>query len=100
MLENQARNAPAVVGSFFTAAAGCICFVGVAGAECIDYGDYLHWVGSVDTPGEAIDVAVSGSYAYVADYASGLQVIDITSPVSPHPVGSVDTPGRARLSSI
>ena len=35
--------------------------------DCIDYRDYLHWVGSVDTPGEAYGVDVRGDYAYVAD---------------------------------
>ena len=52
-------------------------------------------VGSVDTPGYAYGVAVSGTYAYVADCDSGLQVIDITNPASPQIVGSVDTPGSA-----
>ncbi len=78
------------------AAVGCVCLIGSAGAECIDYGDYLHWVGSVDTPGSAYGVAVGGNYAYVADHASGLQVIDITNPDSPQIVGSVDTPSLAR----
>ena len=35
--------------------------VGPGGADCIDYGDYLHWVGSVDTPGKAWGVAVAGA---------------------------------------
>jgi len=38
--------------------------------DCLDYGDYLHWVGAVDTPGYARGVAVAGNYAYVA----GLQI--------------------------
>jgi len=50
-------------------------------------------VGSVDTPGFPQAVAVSGSYAYVADFFS-LQVIDITDPRHPQIVGSVDTPGH------
>jgi hypothetical protein len=40
-------------------------------------------------------VAVSGTYAYVADANSGLLVIDIANPASPQIVGSVDTPGHA-----
>ena len=52
-------------------------------------------MGSVDTPGYACGVAVSGTHAYVADGYSGLQVIDITNPASPQIVGSVDTPGDA-----
>jgi len=67
----------------------------VAAADCIDYGDYLHWAGGVDTPDFADGVAVSGTHAYVADWGSGLQVIDITNPASPQIVGSVDTPDYA-----
>jgi len=39
------------------------------GGDCIDYGDYIHMVGSVDTPGsaQAWDVAVARAYAYIAD---------------------------------
>ncbi len=40
---------------------------GSMAADCIDYAEYLHWVGRVDTPGEAPGIAVVGSYAYVAD---------------------------------
>ena len=63
--------------------------------DCINYEDYLHIVGSCDTPSEAYGVAVSGDYAYVADVYSGLQVIDIGTPGSPEIVGSIDTPGYA-----
>ena len=27
--------------------------------DCIDYGDYMHWVGGVDTPGSARGVAAA-----------------------------------------
>ena len=64
-------------------------------AECIEYGDYLHWIGGVDTPSSALDVAIAGNHAYVADRNYGLYVIDITNPASPYVVGSVDTPGQA-----
>jgi len=53
-------------------------------------------VGSYDTPGYAMDVAVSGSYAYVADSDSGLRVIDISTPSSPTEVGFYDTPYLAK----
>jgi len=52
-------------------------------------------VGSVDTPGYAFDIYVSGSYAYIADGHEGLQVIDIADPTSPTIVGSVDTTDQA-----
>jgi len=87
---------PARTGAIILAvAAGCAATIGWAGAECIDYEDYLHWVTSVDTPGFARGVAVSGAYAYVADDDCGLQVIDISNPQSPQIVGSVDTPDLA-----
>jgi hypothetical protein len=41
-------------------------------------------------------IALSGNYAYVADYDSGLQIIDITDPANPIFAGSYDTPGPAR----
>lgn len=62
---------------------------------CLDYGDYLHWVGKVDTPSPAFGVAVTGNYAYVVDEVGGLLVIDISVPESPAIVGGVDTPGLA-----
>jgi len=52
-------------------------------------------VGSVDTSDYAVDVTVSGNYAYVADSGSGLQVVDIGDPAAPIIVGGVDTPGNA-----
>ena len=51
-------------------------------------------LGSVDTPGEARGVAVSGTVAYVADVLS-LQVIDVSDPGSPVILGSVETSGFA-----
>ena len=52
-------------------------------------------VGSCDTPGSAYGVYISGAYAYVADGASGLQVISVSNPASPIFVGSYDTPDYA-----
>ncbi len=51
-------------------------------------------LGSVDTPGVAFGVAVSGAVAYVADGVS-LLVIDVSDPGSPVILGSVDTPDTA-----
>ena len=63
--------------------------------DCDDYAGTPEIVGSVETPGTAIGVAVREGLAYVADYRSGLQVIDVTDPASPQIVGGVDTPGGA-----
>ncbi|MDM8522755.1 CARDB domain-containing protein [Desulfococcaceae bacterium HSG8] len=51
---------------------------------------------SVDTPGLAKEVAVSGSTALVADGWRGVQVIDLSTPLGPSVVASVDMPGSAR----
>jgi len=50
-------------------------------------------IGSIDTPGPANGISVSGSIVYVA--TSGLQMIDVSNPTNPNIIGSVDTPGYA-----
>ena len=40
---------------------------GLQAQDCIDYSEYVHLAGSVDTPGLALGVAVAGSHAYIAD---------------------------------
>ncbi|GAI47314.1 unnamed protein product, partial [marine sediment metagenome] len=52
-------------------------------------------LGTCDTE-DAIGVAVSGNYAYVADYDSGLVIIDISQPSVPVKVGSLYMGGCAR----
>ena len=52
-------------------------------------------VGYYDTPDYARGVAVSGSYAYVADDEKGLRIINISNPSRPYEVGYYDTPGYA-----
>jgi len=52
-------------------------------------------IDSVATPTVARGVAISGAYAYVADYHSGLLVIDISDPFNSQIVASVDTPHEA-----
>jgi hypothetical protein len=51
--------------------------------------------GTYDTSSSAYDVTVSGKYAYVADYASGLHIIDISNPASPVLEGTYNTSGTA-----
>ena len=51
------------------------------------------FAGSYDTPGTAWGVAVSGSYAYVADRDFGLQIIDVSNKANPTRVGWYDTRG-------
>jgi len=52
-------------------------------------------VGFYDTPGDARCVQVVGTLAYVADYSSGLRIIDLSNPAAPVEVGYYDTSGYA-----
>ena len=52
-------------------------------------------MGSYDTPDYAVDVYISGCYAYVADYGAGLRIIDVSDPSNPEGVGCYGTPGYA-----
>jgi hypothetical protein len=52
-------------------------------------------LGTVDTPGDARAVAVSGSRAFVADYDQGLRVVDVSNPLAPALGSGVPTPGYA-----
>jgi hypothetical protein len=64
--------------------------------QLVSAAEVIREVGHYDTPGRAHGVAVAGSYAYVADWKSGLRIVDISNPQSPHGEGHYDTPGRAR----
>src|SRR5262249_41651222 len=57
-------------------------------------------LGSVATPGSALDIAVSGSYAYVAEGLSDLQVIDVSNPASPALVGGTSVPTSSRQVAV
>ena len=57
-------------------------------------------IGGCDTPDQACGVAVSGDYAYVADFGSGLRVISISDPAHPTEVGYCGTPGWARAVTV
>ncbi|NGX42509.1 MAG: hypothetical protein K940chlam7_00789 [Chlamydiae bacterium] len=52
-------------------------------------------VGNYDTPGDADDVTISGTYAYVTDGVSGFQIINVSNVTNPTLAGSYDTPGEA-----
>ena len=66
--------------------------------EVVDISDPSNPVelGKIVTPSVVGGVAVSGSYAYVANGNAGLRIIDISSPSSPQEVGFFDT-GDAAL---
>jgi hypothetical protein len=72
-------------------------YAGGSGLRVIDVSDPTApvQVALVETPGEALGVAVSDGYAYVADGGSGLRVFDVSAPSAPIEVGSYDTPGTA-----
>ena len=52
-------------------------------------------LGSVDTPGAAMRIALHHPYVYVAGREGGLQVIDVSTPSSPTLLGTANTNGPA-----
>ena len=60
-----------------------------------DNGIQFFLKGFCKTPGAASDIFVSGDYAYVADRAMGLQVVNVSDKLNPVITGSYDTPGQA-----
>jgi subtilisin-like proprotein convertase family protein len=53
-------------------------------------------LGNYALPARGWDVAVSGAYAYVADDTAGLQIVNVSNPMTPTLEGSFNTPGLAR----
>jgi hypothetical protein len=54
-------------------------------------------ISQIDTPGQALDIAVSGNYAFVADGApGGLQIINVKNKLDPYIVGYYPTPDIAQ----
>ncbi|WP_147073278.1 DUF4347 domain-containing protein, partial [Microcystis aeruginosa] len=49
------------------------------------------FISKYDTPGWVWDLKVVGNYAYLADWTSGLQIIDISNPTNPIFKGNYDT---------
>jgi hypothetical protein len=70
---------------------------GIAGLKVLDI-SYLPQVtvlGTLNTPGTAMDVAYDGHYAYLADGENGLHMIDVSDPSHPLEVDAFITAGRA-----
>ena len=67
----------------------CLLLVGIApAADSLN----VRLVGTIDTPGSAMKLALSGQYLYVADSDSGLLVISIADPRHPVEVGHCAMP--------
>jgi len=54
------------------------------------------FVTNLGTTGDAYDVAIVGSYAYIADAYNGIVVVDISDPTDPETVTELPLVGRAR----
>jgi hypothetical protein len=79
--------------------AGSLAFLadGDAGLKVLDISHLpqVTVLGTLDTPGTALDVAYDGRYAYLADGEGGLRMIDVSDPSNPVEVDAFDTAGRA-----
>lgn len=56
--------------------------------------------GRIGLPDMVRDIAISGSYAYIANEDAGVQVVDISNSNAPAGRGFFDTPGQARCVSL
>ena len=74
-------------------------FIVIACLTSVDFGAAkditLALEGQYDTTGNAIGVTVIDNYAYVADHANGLVIVDISNSKAPALIGSYDTAGGA-----
>jgi hypothetical protein len=52
-------------------------------------------LGSIMTPGDAVDLLIEGDYAYIADYEHGVRIVDISDPKNLVEVGHFDDSGQA-----
>lgn len=70
---------------------------GSEGAAVVDTGDPDRpiIVGRLPTAGDALDVALTDSLAYIADDAVGLVIASLAEPARPRVLGVENTPGRA-----
>ncbi len=53
-------------------------------------------LGSIDTPGDAGNVAVVGDLCYVADFTGDLRIINVSDPTAPYVEGSFTLGGQVR----
>jgi len=60
---------------------------------CIEYENYLHWITTFPVGHQPCAIAISGTYAYVADLEFGLRVVEIADPRAPRIVTSLKLPG-------
>lgn len=65
-----------------------------AGLAIVDASDFRNprLLGRANTPGWAVDVAMLGSIAYVADYDFGVEIIDVSDPGVPDFLGYLNDP--------
>jgi hypothetical protein len=84
---------------FFVFLSVC-CFPSAAPSQdCLDYGEYIHWLATVDTP-YAWRITVGDGFGYVAGLYQGVQIVELTDPNQPILTGEFDTPGYARAIAV
>lgn len=70
-------------------------------AECVDYREYVRWVGRWSQPsGWESDVAISVGYAYVVSEHGVLRVVSLADPVSPRSLGSLRLASRCNAAVV
>jgi len=69
-----------------------------ASAVSIDYADYFHWVGLVETvdDGSYEEITRAGDHLYAARLEGGLQILSVVDPLAPVVVADFPTAGEVR----
>lgn len=60
----------------------------------------LEVIGNCDTPGNALDVALDGSRAFIADGAAGMQIMEIDANHNPTILASLDLDGECQAVAV
>jgi len=64
-----------------------------AGAQCVDYADYLHPISHIETQGTVVDLIHDGAVWFGLTQSVGLQVFDTTNSTEPLILATLPLPG-------
>jgi hypothetical protein len=98
----QSESLPSAVRAIAVRQGYVYAALGEEGLSVIDARDPTNpsVVGSLDTPGIAVDAIITGSLLLVADGPWGLRIFDVSTPAQPTATGNLDTPGNAQRLTV
>ncbi len=82
-----------LLGAMFVLIASFALSRGAIAADCIEYNEYLRWIGGGSSVGDPSNIALIGDIAYLAASDSGMVVMDISNSNEPTVITVADTLG-------